>query len=165
MDKIFDSLDKIASDVHEHILPATVKTHRDRIQFLSVQSARQSGNPWNGKDVLEPTVKAYVNFQRWLAKCPACDGIEYVTPTDPIFFCHECRNQKYGNSALPVIFPEPEKIEEITALLAVRKVKTGVGGSELNRAFTSKVINLPRSWEPGQSMRSLRDNNKREGIK
>ena len=61
---------------------------------------------WNSQiDTKAPSAIAYINGGRWLAECPVCGCLEYVTPNDPIFYCHSCWNADIKYFARPVVFP------------------------------------------------------------
>lgn len=69
------------------------KTAKD---FLTMVSQPAQGNP----------AIAYIEENRWVARCPACNGAECVDPEDPEFFCFSCFNIENGGQPRPVSFPK-----------------------------------------------------------
>ena len=65
-------------------------------------------------------VKAYVNHGRWLARCPYCNGCEYVSEGTP-FFCCSCGMMENDHRPMRVVFPDDRA--EIEAVLEVRAAK------------------------------------------
>lgn len=73
-----------------------------------------------------PPVTAFVNDNRWMARCE-CGGLAVVDPDDPRFYCHHCLNVANGGVPLgkdahggyprPVWFPAPAEIDEIEQTL------------------------------------------------
>lgn len=114
---------------------------------------------WNGEACNAPSVTAYINGGRWLARCDECGSIEDVTPLDPIFWCHRCGNSKRSGLALPVEFPKNREAVE-SAVLA-RPVQDGAGFGDNDRAAAATPLaGLRRDWTPEQSLADIRRENK-----
>ena len=86
-------------------------------------------------------MNASVDFGRWLADCPDCNGAEYVDPDEPVFFCLSCGNEDNNHQARPVVFPEDKKDIESDLLKQPVKRKSGF------MAFPQDG-KTPRSWRP-----------------
>lgn len=124
---------------------------------------------WNGRvektsgDI--PDVFAWISQSRWLATCPFCNSQEGVDPIEKIFFCMNCDMVDNGYSALPVIFPDPETIAQITAVLLERPVKFIPAPTRYERIIrqvpiiykeiNGKTLGLGRSWTPDQTVEDL----------
>ena len=118
---------------------------------------------WTGETCKAPSVTAYINGGRWLAKCGECGSIEDVTPADPIFWCHRCGCSKHAGCALPVVFPK--NIEAVEATVLARPVQDGVGFSDNDRAAgATPLAGLRRDWTPEQSLADVRRENKGAGL-
>lgn len=125
----------------------------------------------------EPTgvpVNARIWQGQWIADCEWCNGACFVDPDEPVFFCFGCGNRANGSRPRPVVFPEDvKKIEE---LILSRPVNDVAGLTDMERAGMSKpilfvekvmtgddgkdvTVRLPlaRSWEPGESVEDLCD--------
>jgi hypothetical protein len=147
INKIYDAIDKA---LEEHVLLGFPYTdHRGRILYHSTKLGYQ----WTGNVQGDP-VTAFVDYGRWLAKCDVCGGLEYVTPTDPIFFCHGCGNLMNNRAARPVIFPDDEERQAIEAALLERGVTPGlaIGLIDQMRLSVPDVPDLQRSWQPGETV-------------
>lgn len=92
------------------------------------------------EDQVMQTVQAYINYGRWVVKCPDCAGCEDADPGEPIFFCLSCGQDGYFKS---VVFPEDRA--EIEAALLARPVEN-------------------RNWEPGESVDYLLMENIENGV-
>ncbi|MGA2504191.1 MAG: hypothetical protein ABSG01_08895 [Anaerolineales bacterium] len=150
IDKIYDATDKA---LEEHVLLGFPYTDlRGRILFHSTRLGCQ----WTGAVAGTP-VEACVDAGRWLAKCDGCGGMEYVTPSDPIFFCHSCGNLANKRAARPVIFPPDEERKTIETALLKRGVTPGlaIGPIDQTRLSTPDVPGLLRSWQPGENADEL----------
>jgi hypothetical protein len=112
--------------------------------------------PFNGKIAEKKTVNARVDFGRWMADCPDCNGCEYVDPDDPFFFCLSCGNATLEGYARKVIFPKD--IEKIESELMNRPVNDIAGSNVVERAKSAKLIyhGLSRSWNSGESVADLK---------
>lgn len=104
--------------------------------------------PPTGNTALGPAVQARVNHGRWIADCPdiTCGGAEFVSFTNPVFFCCACRNSAASNNYLPVVVPGPEKRHDIEAYLRARPK------------------HAERNWIPGETVAQLRDENRANHI-
>ena len=150
-DKIFDANDRA---LEEHVMLGHPYTnHRQRILFWSTKLGCQ----WTGQVLDAPTILAFIEAGRWSARCE-CGNQEYVTPADPIFFCHACGNLQYGRAARPVIFPNESDRKSIEAALLERAVTPGLALTPIDRARTAKpgVPGLERAWQPGRKAKELR---------
>ena len=112
-----------------------------------------------------PDVEAFIDQSRWLARCPFCGGVEGTGPEEKIFYCMTCGMGDNNYMALPVVFPEPDTIAKIQAVLLERPVnyppaptryervvrQTPVIGIDIN----GQLLGLGRSWQPGQTIEDL----------
>jgi hypothetical protein len=118
---------------------------------------------WDGKQMGGEPVRVMVNNGRVLARCEPCNKHEYVSPTEPIFFCMECGN---GNSGMarPVEFPVDWN--EIAAALIARPIFPGPGLDEVQAMFRSRPVmrDLKRNWDVDIPLEQLRDENRNYGI-
>jgi hypothetical protein len=120
------------------------------------------GLPWTGK-VSGAALYARVDFMRWLVDCPHCGGAEYIDPEEPFFFCVSCGNAENRGDAYPVIVPSKRDRDAIERALLERPVRVRVGsGDRIEQAVRSvpEVRGLGRSWNPGERVRELKDQNK-----
>ncbi len=84
---------------------------------------------------------------RWISRCP-CGGAAACHPAWSYAACLAC-----GRSWTRVVFPTPEELAEIDAVLSERPARVG------------HVIPTPfYSWEPGQTLADLRAENVRIAI-
>lgn len=115
--------------------------------------------PWTGV-INGSLIKARIDWGRWLADCPYCNGAEYVDPDEPFLFCLSCGMQKNSGAALPVEFP-PNR-GEIEALVLARPVDDLRGGNLVEKALLARplVQGLSRSWLPGETVNDLKEQNK-----
>ncbi|OPZ76592.1 MAG: hypothetical protein BWY79_01544 [Actinobacteria bacterium ADurb.Bin444] len=51
-------------------------------------------------------VYARIDWGRWLADCPFCNGSELVSKAEGLFFCFSCEMAGNGGRAVEVLFPE-----------------------------------------------------------
>lgn len=93
-----------------------------------------------------PTVKAEVNYGRWIAHCPVCPGAEMVDPEDPRFFCLSCDNAAFGRRMLRVEFPDP--------------ITRGV----IERLLLARPVPQTRNWLPHETVLHLRQENAAHGV-
>lgn len=96
-------------------------------------------------------VGALVNQGRWLVECPAegCGGAVMVSRELPLFFCPECANTENGGKWLAVDFPGD---------------KDAIEKELLKRPAKEPFRAMHRNWEPGETLASLKRENKRMGI-
>lgn len=90
---------------------------------------------------------AEANAGRWIARCPFCTGAEYVSLTDPVFFCHECRNATVGSQLVAVELPPAKTREQIERYLLARPVPAS------------------RDWRPGETVKDLQAENRSLGVR
>ena len=151
IEKIYDAIDKA---LEEHVLLGFPYTdQRGRILFHSTRLGCQ----WTGNVEGDP-VDAFVDYGRWLAQCDGCGGLEYVTPTDPIFFCHSCGNLTNNRAARPVVFPDDDERQAIEAALLERGITAGlaIAPTDQIRLSVPDTQGLSRSWQPGETVNDLR---------
>jgi hypothetical protein len=112
--------------------------------------------PFTGKVAERKTVNARIDFGRWVADCPDCNGCEYVNPDDPFFFCLSCGNVTLEGLARKVIFPK--NMPDIEKELIRRPVNDLIGANAVDKALKAKSIypGLSRSWNPGESVAELK---------
>jgi ribosomal protein L37AE/L43A len=102
-------------------------------------------NAWDGNRMSDaPQVQAFVNHNRWLARCPFCNAVEYVDDQSRVFFCTRCGNNDTG-MALVVIFPE--NLAEIETILRQKPVELGQGLSVVEKNLYGKN---DRNWLPDE---------------
>lgn len=65
-------------------------------------------------------VYARIDWGRWLADCPFCNGSELVSKKERLFFCFSCEMEGNGGQAVEVLFPEG--VDKIEASLAGERV-------------------------------------------
>lgn len=63
-------------------------------------------------------VNAEVNHNRWIVKCPTCDGAMLASKNEPIFWCVNCENR--ANEGLPMAVRFPPNISVIEWVLMKR---------------------------------------------
>lgn len=90
------------------------------------------------------SVAARVNWGRWVANCNWCPSAQIVSPADPQFFCPECANGGLGKW-VPIRFPTEADQTKISEILSVRPVEN-------------------RNWEPHESTKDLRGENKEHEV-
>ncbi len=61
-------------------------------------------------------VHAFMDYGRWVARCPVCGGAEYIDPDDPVFFCLSCGNAAIGGRLRKVKMPRHWRLAERAAL-------------------------------------------------
>lgn len=118
-------------------------------------------------------VRARVEQGAWIADCE-CGGAEFVSPSEPIFFCWGCANRANKTSVRPVEFPKDT--DAIERLLLERPVNDIRGLTDLERvgmalplAFAEidgKKLGLSRNWNPDETIADLKKQNnwiKKEG--
>lgn len=156
MDKIITALD--------YAKRAGVSTVKEHIILICKKMGKRLDTAYNGEKPRGEKVKAEIDFGRWIARCPDCNGAEDVDPTEPIFYCFSCGNYKNQGYPRPVEFPEDR--EKIEKLILQRPVKEGVGANELERAVSAQpTVRTPngilsRSWLPGETVADLKEQNK-----
>ena len=149
-EKIFDADDLARRD--------GTKTHREWINKVSRDRARKNllDTPFTGKVSGDPAL-AFVDFGRWLAHCPDCNGAEYVSFEDKIFYCFSCGNYNNHGDGRPVKFPRNKKSIE-KELLKRPQIFTA-GGNPLARQFHArpKLPQLSRTWNIEETIEDLQD--------
>ena len=135
-------------------------SYREFVKISSHLSVRKRAilKPWNG-EVSKKKVKARVDFERWVADCPAptCGGAEVVDLADPIFFCCSCGNPEIKGKAYTVTFPDKKKRAEIYGELNQRPLVRPKGQGRVRTAETSKPLypGLGRSWHYEEGVKEL----------
>jgi hypothetical protein len=161
-ERIYDAQDKAMEE--GRVVHPSIHDMRSRIVYWS----RALGKPWNGKTAGGPGVRAFIESGRWLGRCK-CGGLEYVTPADKIFFCHNCGNQAHGFMALPVLFPVIEERERIERALLRRPVVHQEHNAlilfDTQRAGMAQaaIPGLRRDWSRGISQQ-LENENEEAGL-
>ena len=116
----------------------------------------------------EPTgapVQARIWQGQWIADCE-CKSASFVDPDEPLFFCFGCGNRMNAGKPRPVIFPAEAERLEIERLLLDRPVDDLAGLTDNERAGMARPVlfvenetgtaqPLVRSWEPGQTLEDL----------
>lgn len=149
-ERIFDADDLAARD--------GAKTHREWIVLVCRDRAKKNllDTPFTGKISGDPA-PAFVDFGRWLAKCPDCNGAEYVSFEDKIFYCFSCGNYANCGDGRPVKFPRNRKAIE-NELLKRPQIFTA-GGNPLARQFhaRAKLPQLSRTWNVDETIEDLQE--------
>lgn len=137
-----------------------LENHRQR--FFNIHP---KGNPPGGMLDILP-VKARIDYGRWLADCE-CGGAEYVDPEESIFFCNSCGNVMFNGEFRPVIFPDETTRAAIEKVLLARPVDETRGLDPIEKAMLARpsIPGLSRSWDPGESVADLKEQNRRAGLK
>ncbi len=128
---------------------------------------------WNGQiDTEYEPIQAYINGGRWLGRCAFCKGIEYVSKSTPIFFCHQCDNERISNKACTVLFPS--NMIEIEKELLKRPLKmpvhlenkiTKIDNTQLAAAALPVSAGLRIDWYPhNSSLEEIKQINLMAGI-
>lgn len=137
------------------------KTYKEWVKGLGARLGRDLETPWTGKvnEAKKNTVKARIDFGRWLADCPDCGGAELVDPDEPFFYCFSCGNRGLKGDARLVIFPG--NIEEIEAVLEQRPVNDKRGRNKIEAARMARPLypGLSRSWNPDETIEDLQQQN------
>jgi len=140
------------------------KTVREHIEKIMEKTGKRFDTPFNGEPKGKP-VYAEINFGRWIARCPDCNGAEDVDPDEPIFYCISCGNFKNNGRPRKVIFPDKKEREAIEKEVLKRPIKITGGANELERltnavptVLTKKGV-LSRSWIPGETAEDIRKQN------
>lgn len=142
--KIFDALDKVGEEHSRDFRLFPFTTYRGRLKHKFGPKLPV----WNGIEGDDLPVEAFIDYGRWLARC-YCGNVEYVTPTDPIFFCHSCGNSHVSGKSRPVIFPKRYKdIENAMLKREVIEDPASEMDHPLNKSRFSKPVYKPRDWHP-----------------
>jgi len=112
-------------------------------------------------NVITAPVYACIYRGSWIAYCE-CRGAEFVTPSDPIFYCLSCYNRSHGGRARPVVFPKNR--EEIEALVLQIPVIEAAGFDDASIAEHSQPMvadeahpfGFARSWQPGDTIKQMK---------
>lgn len=153
-ERIFDASDLCKRDGK--------KNHKDWITSLSNSRKRANllDTPFTGSISGDP-IPAFIDFGRWIARCPSCNGAEYVSKDEAIFYCFSCGNYENNGDAYPVQFPAD--VEEIEQELLKRPQKFASGGNLLGRQFNARplVPGLSRTWHSEESLADLKAQNEK----
>lgn len=131
-----------------------IGTYRD----FAIELAKNANKPWNG-EWSGSKVYARVDFGRWIADCE-CGGASYVDPDDDFFYCATCGNAAHNGKARHVIFPDVDERQAIEEELLKRDVKTRLGLTGTDAALNATGF-LSRSWKPGESVETLKEQRER----
>jgi len=120
-------------------------------------------------DPIGAPVYARIWQGQWIAEC--CNAGVFVDPEEPIFFCFQCGNRANGNNCRPVIFPEDwraiEKkilerpVNDVTGLTDNERAGMAHHLLEVEREIEENgmigkiTLPLTRSWEPGETLQDL----------
>jgi hypothetical protein len=149
-EKIFDADDLARRD--------GTKTHREWINKVCRDRARKNllDTPFSGR-ISGDAVPAFVDFGRWLAHCPDCNGAEYVSYEEKVFYCFSCGNYSQKGDGRPVNFPRNKTA--IEAELLKRAQLFTAGGNPLARQFhaRAKLPQLSRTWNIDETVEDLQE--------
>jgi hypothetical protein len=157
MDKIITALDYAKQN--------GCKTVREHLEKIQAKMKKRYDTPLTGTPKGKP-VAAEINFGRWIARCPDCNGAEDVDPNEPIFYCFSCGNFSNNGRPRSVIFPPTKERKAIEAEILKRPVKIRGGANELERMVNAvpEVVTdegiLSRSWLPGETVDEIKRQNK-----
>ena len=143
-----------------YIRKQQAKIHRERGIAVTIKDL-------DGEPTGAPVI-AYVWQGQWIAACE-CNSTSFVDPDEQVFFCFGCGNRANGQKPRPVTFPDNWKEGE--RLLLERPVDDMAGLTDNERAGMAKALlyvqivdgenprSLPlaRSWEPGETVEDLRN--------
>jgi hypothetical protein len=87
-----------------------------------------------------------MNANRWIAKCPDCNGAEFVWFNQPLFMCASCWNGSVGGKWRRLRLPTEEEEEAVEGVLAARPALEN------------------RNWVPGESIEDLENENEEHGL-
>jgi len=121
--------------------------------------------PFTGEITGKDPIYAEVNWGRWIARCE-CDGVEYVSMDEKLFYCFSCGNFKYKGKGRKVIFPDEQKIKRIEEILEEREVIKKAGTEMLSRVLYSKpkIQGLSRTWNKDETLNDLKKQNKESKL-
>jgi len=110
-------------------------------------------------------VQAFIDFGRWGARCPDCEGgAEYVDPDDPVFYCFGCGNVSAGGKLRPVQFPPNREDIELLLLERPISVHSGITKSQICLSSQPLAGDAYRNWVPGEDIQKVKDKNKAENL-
>lgn len=143
MEKIFTGKDKAKE--------LGFKNYREMTLGLAARRGLSPSDKTGGRPVL-----ARVDFGRWIADCE-CGSANYVEPSEPVYYCATCGNAIYGGVWREVIFPDDRA--EIEAELLKRTVQVNPKLKPMDAAINARsaVPGLMRSWVPGETVETLRN--------
>ena len=154
MDKILTALDYAKLN--------GCKTVREYIDIIAMKMGKRLDTPITGNPAGKE-VEAEINWGRWIAKCPNCNGAEDVDPNEPIFYCFSCGNYQNDGKPRPVKFPSDYK--KIEKEILKRPVKFTSGTNQVERlanaipVMTTERGILSRSWVPRETLDDLKEQN------
>jgi len=112
-----------------------------KINYI-VENNKLHGN-FSKHKATKKSVKAYINWGRWVADCPDCNGAEIVSKAEKKLWCLSCNNVYNDGKCYSVTFPKnTEAIEKI--ILARPNLEN-------------------RNWEVGETVTELKKQNKVHG--
>jgi hypothetical protein len=142
-------------------------SHAEWIRNFSAQMENHGTleRAWNGK-VRGDVIPAWIDSSRWVATCPFCGRLEAVDPDEKIFFCFNCNMLDNEYEAMPVEFPDEQKINTIMALLMERPMRSIGGPTQYERIARMQPLiaveiggrrfTLGRTWHWSQSLDDLK---------
>ena len=135
-DRIFHHEDWQGSSIEGFLRPSWVNGQRTPLPPLSEVSGE---------------VEANVNHGRWIVDCPneGCGNAIVVSQREPCYICTDCGSQENGGRWYRVAFP-PGKAD-IEAVLLERPAA---------KPFDAET----RNWSPGETVSTLRRENRERGI-
>ena len=118
----------------------------EAIKKIGIPLARKRGRTLKITTEINKDYKviAYINYGRWIAKCPWCNGADFVFKNEPYYFCFSCLNRAVDNKRIEVIFPK--NINAIEQILLKRPL-------EINQ-----------NWLPEETIADLEKENKANGV-
>lgn len=149
----------------EHVCKRdSVHTLREWI-FKTSHNFRGLRFPYTGKTE-GLSVVAVIEGGRWTAACiaPNCNGHEYVSPSERIFYCFSCGNKNNQGHANPVAFPDNWR--EIESALLARPLVLAPATTEFEsiRSASPRIPGLGRWWAPPTTLTELIDQNREAGL-
>lgn len=132
------------------------KSYREYVEAFA-KRINMPFDPNVSKDVLP--LKAVVRDGRWLAECE-CGEFYYVSPRDPIGFCHgKCGNVFVDGKTRLIIFPDNR--EEVEQALLERELNgpqtafDRLGTQSAGMMHKFEPVGAPRNWG-GESIEEMR---------
>lgn len=131
------------------------KSYREMVEAIS----KRINKPFNPRVEADTPLYAVVRDGRWLAECE-CGEFYYVSPSDPIGFCHgKCGNAFVDGKTRLIIFPENR--EEIEQALLERELEgpqtafDRLGTQSAGMMHKFPPVGAPRNWD-GESLEDMR---------
>lgn len=136
-------------------MPDKILTHEDMmnlpyVRFVrSIASKKSMHAPAQDGVTAGTTLKARIDWGRWLVDCPDCPSAAMVSENERVYWCLSCGNASVKFAWRKVQMPQARK--SIEAALMKRPA------AQPNNAVT-------RNWKPGETVAELEKVNKDNGV-